>query len=123
MRGRVTGKGEFECRIMKHLAPVTVTKVQRALPISGRVNFYEKSFAYILTNVVTGEEKTRRDFEKGDVAFMAGGSMLCFFLESTRTYKPMNPLGEIISGMQVIEECRRGDSIEIEEIRLPGDTI
>jgi uncharacterized protein len=114
--GNVPGKGEFVGRIYKHLSPVTIAALERALPLDGRVNFYDSNFAYILTGVVVGEEKSRKEFKKGEIAFMPAGSMICFFLKDTRSYKPMNALGQLVSGMEVLEKCKRGDSIRIEKI-------
>lgn len=114
--GAIPGKGKISGRIYKHLAPVTLAKIQRAVPFNGRVNFYEKNFVYILTSVVTGEEKSRKEFKKGEIAFMPSGCMLCFFLQDTRSDKPMNPLGEITDGLSILESCKRGDSIQIDNI-------
>jgi uncharacterized protein len=116
LKARVPGKGEVTGRLFKHLAPVTLTKIQRAVPLDGHVNMFEKNFAYILTNVVTGEEKSRKEFKKGEIAFMPAGCMICFFLEDTKSYKPMNPLGRVTEGMSVLESLRRGDSLQIESI-------
>ena len=85
LKARVPGKGEVTGRLFKHLAPVTLTKIQRAVPLDGHVNMFEKNFAYILTNVVTGEEKSRKEFKKGEIAFMPAGCMICFFLEDTKS--------------------------------------
>lgn len=115
--GSVQGRGKFTGKLFKHLSPITLAKLQRAVPFSGRTNLYEANFVYILTSVVTGEEKARKEFKSGEVAFMPGGCMLCFFLKDTRSYKPMNPLGEIIEGLNFLESCRRGDAIEIESIK------
>ena len=120
MRASVPGKGPIVAKLYKHLSPVTLTKLQRAVPLTGRVNLYEKSFAYILTTVVTGEEKAKKELRKGEVAFMPAGSMLCFFLQDTRSYKPMNPLGEVSEGMDVLESCKRGDSIQVDSIQTSG---
>ncbi len=116
MIARVPGKGTVVGNLFKHLSPVTLTKIQREIPITGRVNFFERDFAYILTNVVAGEEKSRKEFHKGQIAFMPSGSSICFFLQDIRSYKPMNPLGEVVQGMEVLESLGRGDSIEIEKI-------
>jgi hypothetical protein len=112
----VPGKGEIIGNLYKHLSPVTLTKILREVPMIGRVNFYERNFAYILTNVITGEEKSRKEMKRGEIAFMPAGSMICFFLQDTRSYKPMNPLGEVTEGMDVLDSCKRGDSIQIESI-------
>jgi uncharacterized protein len=113
MRATVPGRGEVVGKLFKHLSPVTMTQLKSSVPISGRVNFFEKSFAYILTNVVVGEEKSKKEFKRGEIAFMPAGSMICFFLQDTRSYKPMNPLGSVAEGMSVLESCRRGDMIQI----------
>lgn len=120
LRARVPGKGTIIGRVYKHLSPVTLGRIQRAVPLDGHVNLFEKNFAYILTNVVSGEEKSRKEFRRGEIAFMPSGSMICFFLQDTRSYKPMNALGEVTEGMNVLESCRRGDTIQIESISQLG---
>lgn len=116
MKGSVSGKGIIAGRLYKHLSPVTLIKIQQAVPFMGRINLYEKNFLYILTSVVTGEEKSRKEFKRGEIAFMPGGCMLCFFLQDTKSYKPMNPLGELTEGLEVLESCKRGDSVQIDSI-------
>ena len=116
MKGSVSSRGKISGKFYKHLSPVTLTKIKQAAPLMGRINVYEKNFVYILTTVVTGEEKSRKEFKKGEIAFMPAGCMLCFFLQDTRSYKPMNPLGELVEGMEVLASSRRGDSIQIDSI-------
>jgi hypothetical protein len=116
MKGSVPGRGKIAGKLYKHLSPVTLVKIKQAVPFMGRINLYEKNFAYILTSIVTGEEKARKEFKKGEIAFMPGGCMLCFFLQDTRSYKPMNPLGELIEGLDILESSKRGDSIQIDSI-------
>ena len=120
LKARVPGKGEIVGRLFKHLAPVTLAKIQRAVPLDGRVNMFERNFAYIFTSVVTGEEKSRKEFRKGEIAFMPAGNMICFFLEDTRSYKPMNPLGQVTEGMSILESAKRGDLIQVESITPLG---
>ncbi len=120
MKARVPGSGEITARLFKHLSPVTLSLVKRALPISGRINHYDSSFAYILTNVMTGEEKSRKEFKRGDVTFMPSGSMICIFLQDTRSYKPMNLLGSITTGLDILEKSKRGDTLEIQSIDAPN---
>jgi hypothetical protein len=112
----VPGRGEIRAKVYKHLSPVTLSNIRRSIPFSGRVNFFDHSFAYILTPVLAGEEKSKKDLKKGSIAFMPSGGTLCFFLEDTRSYKPMNLLGQVESGMEVLEQLRRGDSIQIQTI-------
>ena len=113
---QVQGKGVIRGKVFKHLAPVTLAKIQRELPFSGRVNFFEHNFAYILTPVVAGEEKSKQQFMRGSIAFMPSGSTLCLFLKDTRSYKPMNLLGQIDEGLEIIDKMTRGDTLRIESI-------
>lgn len=120
MKGSVPNRGNISGRLYKHLSPVTLQKIKLAVPFMGRINLYERSFAYILTSVITGEEKARKEFKRGEIAFMPAGCMLCFFLHETKSYKPMNPLGELVQGLDVLESSRRGDSIQIDSISPLG---
>jgi hypothetical protein len=114
----VFGKGQIKGKLLKHLAPITLGKVQRAVPFGGNANFFEQSFVYILTPVVGGEEKSRKGFTAGEIAFMPAGGLLCFFLDKTKSYKPMNPLGEVQEGFDLLRSVKRGASIRIESISL-----
>jgi hypothetical protein len=116
LTAEIYGKGQIRAKLLKYLAPVTLGKIQRAVPFSGNVNFYENNFVYILTPVVTGEEKSKKEFKRGAVTFAPAGNMLCFFLQDTRSYKPMNLLGEIGEGLNLLYNLKRGDSIRIESI-------
>jgi hypothetical protein len=112
----IYGKGQIKAKVLKHLAPVTISKIQRAVPFGGNANFFERNFAYILTPVIAGEEKSRKEFKRGSLTFMPAGSTLCFFLQDTRSYKPMNLLGEVIEGLDLLNSLKRGDSIRVESI-------
>lgn len=114
----IQGKGKLRAKIYKHLAPTTVGKLQRSLPFGGIVNFFEKNFVYIATPLVQGEEKSRRDFKRAQLAFMPAGSMLCFFLDDTKSYQPLNPLGEVTEGLELLDNLKRGDSIRVENIGM-----
>jgi hypothetical protein len=116
------GKGKISARVFKHLAPVTLTRIQQSLPIGGRVNFFEKNFLYILTDIVAGEEKARFEFKRGSVAFMPAGSTICIFLKDTRSYKPMNLFGEMGKGIEILDSLKRGDSLRIERISALGSS-
>lgn len=113
---RVPGRGEIRAKVYKHLSPVTLSNIRRSLPFGGHINFFERSFAYILTPVVAGEEKSKKELKKGSVAFMPSGSTICFFLDDARSYKPMNLLGQVEDGMEVLLAMKRGDTLQVESI-------
>ncbi len=116
MFGNIFGKGEIRAKLLKHLAPVTLTRIQLAVPFTGRLNFFEKSFVYIISPLIAGEEKAKYEFEKGEVAFLPGGSMLCFFIQKVKIHKAMNPLGKLEQGLEILEKSQRGDSLRIQKI-------
>lgn len=117
MYAEIQGKGQIRAKILKHLSPITTTKIQRAVPFGGRLNFFERNFAYIITPVVQGEEKARLEFEPGELAFLPGGSMLCFFLKKTKSQKSMNPLGTLDPGsIELLGRTGRGDSLQVTRI-------
>jgi uncharacterized protein len=116
LTGTVQGRGQFRAKVFKHLSPVTLSSIRRSTPFSGHVNFFERNFVYILTPVEAGEEKAKKEFKRGSVAFMPSGGTICFFLEDTRSYRPMNMLGDIFEGFEVIQSAKRGDSLRVETI-------
>ena len=113
----IYGKGQIQAKVYKHLAPTTLGQIQRLAPFGGNANFYERRFVYILTPVVVGEEKSRNEFRRKSIAFMPSGSLLCFFMEDTGTYKPMNLLGEIEQGFDLLFNLKPGDTIRVESIK------
>ena len=46
----IQGQGTIEYKLVRHFAPLTISRVLNALPISDTVHFYDNKFAYIQTN-------------------------------------------------------------------------
>jgi hypothetical protein len=119
MVGELQGKGEIRAKLLKHLAPITITKIHRQIPFWGRLNFFEQDFIYIITPVFHGEEKGKFEFQRGEVAFLPGGSFMCFFLRRTKSQKSMNPLGQLDQqSLALLGQARRGDSLRISRIQV-----
>lgn len=106
----VRGKGDAKVSILRHLSPLTVNAVVRASPIESRVNIGPGTVC-MFTNIRVGVEKGRTSFERGDVAFLASGALLCFFLKSAKSERPLNPVGKIDSGTEILDGLRLGDVI------------
>ncbi len=109
----VRGKGEVRLSIFKHFAPVTVNAIVSELPIIGRVTIYPKAMLCVLTSLRLGVEKQRYEFSKGDVAFVPATSTICFFLSNAKSQRPLNPIGKIEEGLEVLEGASVGDVIEV----------
>lgn len=113
----VRGKGEFMVDLYKHLAPVTVSSILRALPMSSRVTIYPKAMVCILTGLKTGVEKQRLEYSKGEIAFLAANGSLCFFTSAVKSQSPLNPVGKLASNPEILEKLSPGDVMEIVQVR------
>ncbi len=83
------------------------------LPIRARVSRYKDSFISILTDIVAGSEKAKREYSRGDIAFLTYNGSICIFLKDVKLDKPMNPLGRVVKGFEIIESLNSGDSITL----------
>lgn len=108
----VRGKGAFVLSLYRHLAPVTVDAIKDALPMSSRAAVYPGMIT-LLTPIKTGVEKQRKDYAKGDVAFFAGSGSICIFLKNAQSDRPLNPVGKIESGLEVLEGVKAGDVVQV----------
>jgi hypothetical protein len=67
----------------------------------------------MFTSIKVGVEKPRLAFAKGEVAFLASGGLLCFFVGDAKSAMPLNPVGKVDAGLEVIESLKRGDVIRL----------
>lgn len=107
----VVGKGSAEGEVFRHLSPRTLSEVLRRLPLRGRVVRVGDNLVYFPTELQIGLEKPKRSFGEGDIGFMPASGGLCFFLRDAAADRPVNPLGRVTSGLQVLAACGRGDVI------------
>src|SRR3990172_6980928 len=66
----IKGKSQLRCELKRHLAPVTVGAIVRSLPLEGNAHMMNNSFVYIETKINVGGERQRKEFKKGEMAFM-----------------------------------------------------
>ena len=109
----VRGKGEAKVALFRHLAPMTVNAIMRVLPIDSRVNL-QPEMACLFTDLRVGVEKPRAQFARGEVAFLASGGLICFFLCDARSDRPLNPLGKVEERLQLFEGMRAGDVVHLD---------
>lgn len=109
----VRGKGEATLALYRHLAPLTVNAILRVLPIESRVSV-QSAMVCSFTTIKVGVEKPRRAFERGDVAFLPSGSLLCVFLKPAQSERPLNPVGKVEAGMELLDGVGAGDVARIE---------
>lgn len=103
------GKGVCECELARHLAPLTVGTLLRSLPVEGRAHYFEDKFVYFETGLTIGTEKQRSDFKRGDMAFMISNGSVCIFVKDASASTNMNPIGRVITNLELIESSAPGD--------------
>ena len=114
-RAVFAGKGEAKINIYRHLSPVTVNSIQRMNVLAGRITRFQDTFIYAPLEIRVGVEKAKKKFNRGEVAFMSSTGAVCFFLKDVSVGVGMNPLGEVVSGMEIIDKCGAGDTVQLIE--------
>ena len=109
---QVRDRGEARVALFRHLAPLTVDALVHALPSDSRVNV-GPAMVSLFTTIQVGVEKSKKAFERGDVAFLANGSLLCVFLKGVKSDRPLNPVGKVESGMELFNSIRPGDVVRL----------
>ena len=109
----VYGKGNAEGEVFRHLAPITINSLLRNTPLQGRVIRFKDLFIYITSGIITGVEKARKSFQKGEIGFLSSNGALCFFLENCEVAMPINLLGKVISGLDVLMKAGAGDVMTV----------
>ena len=105
----IKGKSQLKCDLKRHLAPVTVGNIIRSLPLEGNVHMMNNSFVYIETKINVGGERQRKEFKKGEMAFMTANGSICFFLNDTESPKTLSPIGKITSNVEALNDVKSGD--------------
>lgn len=108
----VGGKGEGRVSFFRHLAPLTVNAVLSSLPFNSRVTL-QPAMVCLFTDLRVGVEKPRTQFARGDVAFLASGSLICVFVGEARSDRPLNPIGKVEAGIEVFDSISRGDVVHL----------
>ena len=96
--------------LKRHLVPTLVGKISRSLPLGGHAHILGKSGIYFETSVEAGLQRTRKEFKKGDIAFLSVGHAICFFYSDSKTQKEMSPIGRI-DHPEILETIESGDEI------------
>ena len=109
---KVRGKGDVKLSLYKHLAPLTVNALLRSIPLDSRVSV-QPAMISLFTDVRVGVEKPKVSLTRGELAFLASGGLICIFLRSVKSDRPLNPMGSVDSGMDVLDGLRPGDVVNL----------
>ena len=86
----------------------------RTLPVESRVNL-QPAMASLFTAVRVGVEKPRTSFARGDVAFLASSGLLCIFLKSAVSERPLNPVGKVDEGLELFDALGPGSVVRLSQ--------
>ncbi len=105
----IRGKVKLNCELKRHLSPRTVGIISRSLPLEGNAHQITKNISYFETSIDSGIDRPRKEFKKGDIAFLPANGSICFFSEDISSPKTMTPIGKITSDIAVLTEIKSGD--------------
>ncbi len=105
----IRGKEKISCELKRHLSPKTVGAIMRSLPLEGNAHLLGKSIVYFETPIDSGIERAKKDFKKGDVAFLPSEGSICFFTNDASYVKTMTPIGKVIENIENLKSVKPGD--------------
>ncbi len=111
----IVNKGSSSAELKRHLSPLSVRMIINCLPLQGRVYKIIDSITYIETSIVIGAEKQKKEFKRGEIAFMTSNNSICIFTKDAIS-KPMNPLGIVKSNLELIEFTQAGDIMVLKKL-------
>ena len=109
----IPGKFKIKCELKRHLSPSLVGTINRSLPVSGTIHMLGTSGVYVESNIEAGGERTRKEFKKGDIAFLSVGHAFCFFHKDTKVGKELTPIGKMLDDSQELLKAESGDEVSI----------
>jgi hypothetical protein len=109
----IIGKFKIKCELKRHLSPSLVGMINRSLPVTGTIHLLGTSGVYVESHIESGGVRTRRDFKKGDIAFLSVGHAFCFFYKNTKVGKDLIPIGNILDDVDELSNAESGDEVSI----------
>ena len=109
----ITGKFKIKCELKRHLSPSLVGTINRSLPVTGTIHMLGTSGVYVESHIESGGERTRKEFKKGDIAFLSVGHAFCFFHKDTKVGKALTPIGKILENYDELIKAESGDEVSI----------
>jgi hypothetical protein len=105
----IRGKTKLNCELKRHLSPRTVGIISRCLPLEGNAHLMADNIAYFETSIESGIDRPRKEFKKGDIAFLPANGSICFFSGDVSSTKTMTPIGKILSDTSTLSTIKPGD--------------
>ena len=109
----IIGKFKIKCELKRHLSPSLVGMINRSLPVTGTIHLLGTSGVYVESHIESGGERTRKEFKKGDIAFLSVGHAFCFFYKNTKVGKDLIPIGNMLDDVDELLNAESGDEVSI----------
>ncbi len=111
----IKDKAKIPCELKRHLSPRTVGTIMRSIPLEGHAHLMGKNIAYFETTIDSGTERPRKEFKKGDVAFLSSSGSICFFIDDSIPGKTMTPIGRMTENVDELKNLKPGDVFSLYE--------
>jgi uncharacterized protein len=106
------GRGKIMLELVRHLSPITFSKIIKSIPISGRLHFLERNIGYVETGLTLGAEKQKSIFKRGELGFMISNGSICVVLQSIKGIN-MNHIGHCVEDPLLLDSIDSGEIIFI----------
>ncbi len=110
----VVNKGEAKGFLNRLTAPLTVGEIANKLPINSRTS-PAMGFISIIIGIKRGSEKPVNQVKAGTIGYWPRGDAVAIYTKDTKPYGPVNRIGEITEGLEVLKGVRSGSRIIIEK--------
>ena len=109
----INGKFKMKCELKRHLSPSLVGTIIRSLPVTGTIHILGTSGVYVESHIESGGERTKKEFKKGDIAFLSVSHAFCFFHKDAKVGKDLILIGKILDDSQELLKAESGDEVSI----------
>ena len=109
----IIGKFKIKCVLKRHLSPSLVGIINRSLPVTGTIHMLGNAGVYVESHIESGGGRSKKEFKKGDIAFLSVGHAFCFFYKDTKVGKDLIPIGKILDDSQELIKAESGDEVSI----------
>jgi uncharacterized protein len=110
----IEGIGDAMGEFHRFASPRTSDLILKRLPVQGRAALYGEE-VYFQIPVKAPAESARSHVEVGSVGYWPMGDAICIFFGPTKPYSPVNPLGRILTGIELFRKVKSGTLIQVKK--------
>lgn len=114
-RINIMSKGVVLINLYRHLSPSTLTYINRIVPFETHA-IRQNGMIVLPSSVISGREKGREEFNRGDVAYGLQEGAIVIFLETVRSNRKYNVLGEVENGLEIFDNIVHSETAKVERV-------